>query len=323
MMNSSLPPRISIVVPMYNESENVAIFFETLVPILDHIDSDWEVVCVDDGSADDTVARVKARHSQDSRIKLVSLSRNFGKEAALTAGLFHARGQAVIPMDADLQDPPELIVEMVEKWREGFQVVLATRRLRNGDGMLKRITAAWFYRLIGKLSNIDIPKNTGDFRLMDRVVVDALLHLPERTRFMKGLLAWVGFRTTQVFYDRPERAAGNTKFNFRSLWKLALDGVFAFSTVPLKIWTYVGAVISLFSFSYAIYLIIRTITSGSDVPGYASIMVAVLFIGGIQLISLGIIGEYVGRIYRETKQRPLYLVQETVGMEKVNVYDPY
>ena len=309
-------PLISIVVPMYNESDNIDLFFEKLIPVLNDIDENWEVVCVDDGSKDDTQELIAKKHKKESRIKLVSLSRNFGKESALTAGLFHTTGQAVIPMDADLQDPPELLSELVEKWREGFKVVLATRRFRKGDSWLKKQTALMFYRVIGILSQTNIPKNTGDFRLMDREVVEAVKQLPERTRFMKGLLSWVGFPTAQVYYDRPHRASGDSKFNFTSLWRLALDGVFSFTTFPLKVWTYMGATISLASFVYAVYLIGRALVSGVDVPGYTSLMVAVLFMGGIQLISLGVIGEYVGRIYRETKRRPLYLVKETVGIKK-------
>lgn len=314
---TAIPPLLSIVVPMYNESAGLDALFSTMISQLDAIDAHWEMVCVDDGSRDDTAQRVKDWHARDGRIKLLMLSRNFGKETALTAGLFHASGRAVIPMDADLQDPPELIAQMVAKWREGYKVVLATRQFRSGDGWFKRLSASWFYSLIGKLSHTNIPRNTGDFRLMDREVVEAVCQLPERTRFMKGLLSWVGFETTQIFYDRPERAAGNSKFNFRSLWSLALDGVFSFTTMPLKVWTYLGAIISLVAFSYALFLIVRTIFSGSDVPGYASLMVAVLFMGGIQLMSLGIIGEYVGRIYRETKRRPLYVIGQAVGIKPV------
>lgn len=316
-MNSQSRPLISIVIPMYNESEGVEALFASLLPILNQITTVWEVVCVDDGSKDDTAARVMAKHKEEPRIKLVRFSRNFGKETALTAGLFHASGQAVIPIDADLQDPPELILEMMEKWKQGYKVVIATRRFRIGDGLMKRLTAKIFYRLIHKISRIDIPENTGDFRLMDREVVEAVKRLRERTRFMKGLFSWVGYTTAQIYYDRKPRAAGRTKFNFKNLWKLALDGIYSFTTVPLQVWTYIGAVVSTFSFVYAIYLIVRAMVFGVDLPGYTSIMVAVLFMGGIQLISLGIIGEYVGRIYRETKQRPLYLVQETAGVDKV------
>ncbi len=318
-MAMAIPPMLSVVVPMYHEADGLDVFFGRVVPVLESITADWEIICVNDGSRDSTADGVRGWHARDKRIKLISLSRNFGKETALTAGLYHARGQAVVPIDADLQDPPELIVEMVEQWRAGFKVVLATRRLRSEDSFLKRHTALMFYRVMGKVSHTEIPKNTGDFRLMDHVVVEAIRRMQERTRFMKGLLSWVGYPTTQVFYDRPERAVGESKFNFFSLWKLALDGIFSFTTIPLKVWTYVGAGISLLSFIYAIFLILRTLLSGSDVPGYASLMVAVLFMGGIQLMSLGVLGEYIGRIYRETKRRPLYLIDEALGVE---VYYP-
>jgi glycosyltransferase involved in cell wall biosynthesis len=306
-------PLLSIVIPMYNEEAVIEQCFNTLKPILDAVDQDWEIICVDDGSRDDSVKIVRRLADADARIKLLEFSRNFGKEAALTAGLDATTGDAVIPLDADLQDPPELIPQMVEKWREGWKVVLAVRAQRSGDSAAKRITAGWFYNIMSRISSVSIPRNAGDFRLMDRQVVEAVKQLPERTRFMKGILAWVGFETTQVTYDRPERSAGETKFAFRSLWKLALDGIFSFTTLPLKIWTYLGAVISLLAFAYAIVLIVRTMLFGTDVPGYASLMVMILFMGGIQLISLGVIGEYVGRIFRETKQRPLYIVKQKTG----------
>jgi polyisoprenyl-phosphate glycosyltransferase len=217
-------------------------------------------------------------------------------------------------MDADLQDPPELLPEMMGKWREGYKVVLATRRTRQGDGMLKRTTAWMFYKLMGSLLSIRLPANTGDFRLMDQKVVEVLRLLPERTRFMKGLFAWVGFSTTHIYYDRTPRAVGAAKQSWRSLWRLAKDGIFSFTTLPLRITTYLGIIISTVAFSYAGWLLLRTILQGVDVPGYASIMAAILCMGGIQLISLGIIGEYLGRIYREAKHRPLYVVEETAGV---------
>lgn len=307
-------PFISLVVPAYNEADNIDAFFERVLPVLEHIGEPWEILFIDDGSTDDTAQLIAQYHQHDARIKLVSFSRNFGKEVALTAGLDHAAGQVVVPLDADLQDPPELIPDMIEKWREGFEVVLATRRQRAEDSLAKRVTAEWFYRILHKLSSVHIPKNTGDFRLMDRCVVEAVRQLPERSRFMKGVLAWVGYRTTQIFYDRPQRHRGETKFRFRNLWRLALDGIFSFTTLPLKIWTYLGAFISLLAFGYAAVLIVRAMLFGVDVPGYTSLMVVMLFLGGIQLISLGIIGEYVGRIFRETKRRPIYLIRESFGV---------
>lgn len=313
MMNPS--PLLSLIVPVLNEAESLSAFYETVMPVLEAIDPAWEIVFIDDGSTDDTANQIKRLHENDARIKLLSFSRNFGKEAALSAGLETAEGEAVIPMDVDLQDPPELIPVMVEQWRLGYQVVLATRSARKDDALAKRITAQWFYQLMQRLSETPIPPNVGDFRLMDRCVVEAIRQMPERTRFMKGILSWAGYSTTQVYYDRPSRQAGTTKFRFRNLWKLALDGVFSFSTLPLKVWTYLGAFISLAAFVYAGIIIIKTLMFGVDTQGYASLMTVILFLGGIQLMSLGILGEYIGRIYHETKRRPLYLIAERVGFE--------
>lgn len=307
-------PELSIVIPMHNEQESLESLFARLKPCLESVTTNYEIVCVNDGSRDNTFELLRAYHAKDPRIKLVNLSRNFGKETALTAGIDYAVGQAVIPIDADLQDPPELIPELVKEWRKGFKVVLATRRSRPGDSWFKRKSAEWFYRAMNKVSTVKLPPNTGDFRLMDRVVVDAVRQLPERTRFMKGIFAWVGFSTTTVYFDRESRVAGQTTWNYWKLWKFALDGIFSFTTVPLRVWTYIGALISMFAFLWAIYIIILTVFLGNNVAGYPSLIVAVLFMGGMQLLSIGIIGEYVGRIYRETKHRPLYLVQETVGL---------
>lgn len=306
-------PLLSIVIPMYNEGEGLPLLFDRLVPILQSVTPDWEILCINDGSNDNTLAALKKFREMEPRIRYLSFSRNFGKEAALSAGLAHARGRAVIPIDADLQDPPELIPQMVEKWREGYKVVLATRQSRRDDTFMKRTTARAFYRLIAKLTAFPFPKDTGDFRLMDEAVVEVIRRLPERTRFMKGLFAWVGFTTTQLYFDRAPRAAGPAKMNVRALWRLAKDGVFSFTTFPLRLSTYLGIIISAFSFAYAAYLIIRTMLWGVDVPGYASIMAAVLCMGGVQLFSIGILGEYIGRIYRETKQRPLYVIEEKSG----------
>lgn len=311
------PPLISLVVPMYNEQEGIDTFFARTTAVLTPLTPDWEIICVNDGSTDATAERIAHWHQHDARIKRVDLSRNFGKETALTAGLFHASGDAVIPLDADLQDPPELIPEMLAQWRAGYKVVMATRRQRASDSWAKKHTAQLFYRIMRRLSRNAIPADTGDFRLLDRSVVEAIRLLPERTRFMKGLMSWVGFPTAHIHYDRPERHAGETKFSFIALWNLALDGLFSFTTLPLRVWTYLGAIISLLSLLYAVYLILRTLISGIDVPGYASLMVAILFMGGIQLISLGVLGEYIGRIYKETKRRPLYLLNGTLGLAPV------
>lgn len=314
MMQNQSPALISVVIPMYDESDGLQALFDRLIPALLHLTQEWEIICVDDGSKDDTALRLRQWHAQEPRIKLLMLSRNFGKEAALTAGLHHAFGKTVIPMDADLQDPPELIPEMLEKWREGYKVVLATRRTRGGDGFLKRWSALAYYKLMSKTLSIKLPQNTGDFRLMDQKVVEVLRLLPERTRFMKGLFAWVGFKTTQIYFDREGRAVGTAKQSWRALWRLAKDGIFSFTTLPLRLTTYMGVIISTVAFSYAGWLILRTFIRGVDVPGYASLMAAILCMGGIQLISLGIIGEYLGRIYREAKHRPLFIVEERLGL---------
>lgn len=250
------------------------------------------------------------------QVKIISLSRNFGKDVALSAGIDHARGAAVIPIDCDLQDPPELIEQMVAKWREGYDVVCCTRRARTGDNWLKSTSAKLFYRFFDRVTEIPIPRDTGDFRLLDRRVVDVLVRLPERSRFMKGLFAWLGFKQTALFYDRESRYAGSTKWNYWRLWNFAIEGITSFSSLPLKIWSYVGLLISLLAFLYALFLAILKLTRGIDVPGYASLMVVVLFFGGLQLITLGIIGEYLGRVYNEVKGRPLYVVRDAYGFDK-------
>jgi glycosyltransferase involved in cell wall biosynthesis len=306
---------ISVVVPLYNEELNIDYLFERLLSVLSHLDTRYEIVCVNDGSKDNTIGCLIEHHHQNPKIKVVNLSRNYGKEIALSAGLDYANGNAVIPIDADLQDPPELIAELVDKWREGYDVVYATRRSRQGESWVKRFTANVFYRTIDSLSQVPIPRNTGDFRLLDRRVVDALKRMPERTRFMKGLFAWVGFKQTSVIYDRPPRYKGETKWNYWKLWNFAIDGITSFSFLPLKVWSYVGLLVAIPSFFYASFLVIRTLIYGIDFPGYASIMVAVLFLGGVQLVSLGVLGEYLGRVYEEVKGRPLYLVRESYGFD--------
>ncbi|NEP16720.1 MAG: glycosyltransferase family 2 protein [Leptolyngbya sp. SIO4C1] len=304
---------LSVVVPLYCEASNIDYLFERLETVIEALQLPYEIICVDDGSHDDTLARLIEHHRRNPQIKVVALSRNYGKELALTAGLDYAQGAAVVPIDADLQDPPELISELLAKWREGYDVVYARRRTRQGESWLKRFTANAFYRTIGRMSRVPIPQDTGDFRLLDRRVADALKRLPERTRFMKGLFAWVGYQQTFVDYDRAPRHSGQTKWNYWRLWNFAVDGITSFSMVPLKVWSYLGLAISGIAFVYATFLILRTLVLGIDVPGYASLMVAVLFLGGVQLVSLGIIGEYLGRVYEEVKGRPLYLVREFHG----------
>ena len=306
---------ISVIIPLYNESASIEQLFARLTPILQQLNTSYEIICINDGSQDDTLDRLLKANLQNSAIKIVNLSRNFGKEIALTAGIDYAIGAAVIPIDADLQDPPELIVQLIERWRAGYDVVYATRRSRQGETWLKKISAKAFYRTIGRLSTVHIPANTGDFRLLDRKVVEAVKKLPERTRFMKGLFAWVGYKQTSVLFDREPRYSGSSTWNYWKLWNFALDGIISFSFLPLKVWSYVGISISLISLMYASILVARTLVFGVDVPGYASLMVAILFLGGIQLITLGILGEYLGRVYAEVKGRPLYFVREEYGFD--------
>jgi polyisoprenyl-phosphate glycosyltransferase len=304
---------ISVIIPLYNESSSIEYLFARLIPVLQQLNTNYEIICINDGSTDNTLEQLVEFNQQDPTIKIVNLSRNFGKEIALTAGLDYAIGSAVIPLDADLQDPPELIAQLITKWREGYDVVYAVRRSRQGETWLKKISARAFYRTIGSMSRVPIPANTGDFRLLDRRVVEAMKKLPERTRFMKGLFAWVGYKQTSILFDRESRHCGKTSWNYWKLWNFALDGIISFSFLPLKVWSYVGTSISLISLMYALMLVVRTLIFGVDVPGYASLMVAILFLGGIQLITLGVLGEYLGRVYEEVKGRPLYLVREEYG----------
>jgi glycosyltransferase involved in cell wall biosynthesis len=301
---------LSLVVPFYNEQDAIPLFFEKVVPELELIGGvSFEIVCVNDGSTDGTLGELLHHSEFDKRIRIIDLTRNFGKEAALSAGLDEARGDIIVPFDADLQDPPSLIASLVEKWREGYDVVLARRANRESDSRLKRSTASVFYRLHNRLSEVKIPENVGDFRLITREVATALQSLPESRRFMKGLFAWVGYRTATVDYTRVERAAGTSKFSGWKLWNFALEGFTSFGTLPLRIWTYVGATVALLALVWAFFLITRTVFFGVDVPGYASLVSSILILGGIQLIGIGVLGEYVGRIYFESKNRPVYLVR--------------
>ena len=303
--------KISIIVPFYNEGEGVGRFYEALHPILDQIPAlDFEVICIDDGSRDDTLKKLISVSMADSRFHVIELSRNFGKEAALTAGIDIAIGDAVIPIDADLQDPPSLIPVMINEWLKGAEVVVARRIDRSSDSFIKRKTAEIFYRFHNILSTIQIPENVGDFRLMDRVVIDALKQFPEKNRFMKGIFAWVGFKTVVVDYVRNPRISGLTKFSGWKLWNFALEGITSFSEAPLKFWLYIGVFGAFTTFIYAIFIISRTLIYGIELPGYASLLVAILFFGSIQLISIGMLGEYIGRIYIETKNRPIYLIRK-------------
>ncbi len=307
-------PTISIVTPFFNEQDATTAYYRGVCDALAKVqDCDFEIVCVDDGSKDDTLNRLIALSESDPRVQVIELSRNFGKEAALTAGLEAAQGDAVVPIDADLQDPPELIPAMIEAWRDGAEIVLARRVDRSSDSFLKRKTAALFYRVHNQLSAVQIPENVGDFRLMDRVVVDAVRQLPEQQRFMKGLFAWVGFKTVSLDYARKPRAAGTTKFSGIRLWNLALEGITSFSSIPLRVWSYVGLAFALVTMMYAGAILFATLVYGVVVPGYASLLVFILFFGSVQLISVGVLGEYIGRIYMETKSRPLFLVRRRYG----------
>ncbi len=312
-------PTLSVIVPVKDEEEAIWPFVDRVAAILDGLlpsvdgQAGWEILFIDDGSEDLTLAAILQAHQADPRVRAISLSRNFGKEAALTAGLDFAAGQAVIPIDVDLQDPPEVIGEMLAKWRDGYEVVYGVRTNRESDSLPKRLTADLYYRAHNYLSSDKIPEHAGDFRLLDRSVVEIIRQMPERNRFMKGLFAWSGFRQAAVQYERAPREVGTTKFRYWKLWTLALDGLTSASTMPLRIWSYIGVVIAFFTLLYAAGVIAKTILFGSDVAGYPSLMVAILFFGGLQLISLGVLGEYVGRILIETKRRPLYVVRTKVG----------
>ncbi|MEM8561321.1 MAG: glycosyltransferase family 2 protein [Pseudomonadota bacterium] len=302
-------PKVSIVTPFYNEEAGSQRFFEEVFATTSRLETPVEFICVEDGSQDNTLEKLLAAAREEPRMKVLALSRNFGKESALVAGIEAATGDVVILIDADLQDPPGLIKEMLQRWREGYDIVYGVRRSRKQDSWMKRMTAGSFYRIFNSLTSVPVPENAGDFRLFDRRVADHLRQMPERTRFSKGMFAWLGYKSTAVYYDRPKRERGHTSWSYWKLWNFALDGVTSFSTVPLRVWTYTGLAVSLLSFAYASFLVLRTLIMGVDLPGYASLMVVILFLGGVQLISLGVIGEYLGRVFIEVKQRPIYLVE--------------
>ena len=303
---------ISIVCPCFNEETVLPRFLERLIPALKTTREPYEIVCVNDGSTDGTLSQLTSLRHQIPEIKVVDLSRNFGKEAALTAGIDHASGDAVIPIDVDLQDPPELIPEMVARWRAGAELVLAQRENRDSDSFLKRSTASVFYKLHNAIADTQIPENVGDFRLMSRAVVDAVRSLPESRRFMKGVFAWVGFKPEVVTYTREVRDSGQTKFSGWRLWNFAIEGITSFSTAPLHVCFYAGITVAVLALIFAIWIFIKTLALGVDLPGYASLMVTILFLGGVQLIGIGILGEYIGRIYSESKRRPIYVVRKVI-----------
>ena len=302
--------KVAVVVPVYNESEVLEPFHQRLGEVLDACpEYEFSVLYVDDGSEPAFVAQLEALRSQDARVGVLELSRNFGKEVALSAGLDHAAGDAVILMDADLQDPPELLPQLLEAWLAGYDVVYGQRRERRGDPAFKRVTARAFYRVLNALSEVEIPRDVGDFRLLSRRAVDALQALPERHRYMKGLFAWIGFPQKAIVYDREPRAAGSTRWNYWRLWNFALEGITSFSAAPLKFATYLGLATSTLALFYGLFMLVRTLIFGNPVPGYPSLLIVVLFLGGVQLICLGIIGEYLARTYSESKQRALYFVK--------------
>lgn len=301
---------LAVVVPAYNESDGLREFHARLARVFDGLDLDAQVLFVDDGSRDDTWAVIESLIVQDARVAGLKLSRNFGKELALTAGLDRVDADAVIVIDADLQDPPELIPQFIAKWREGYDAVFGTRSAREGETWVKKATAAMFYRVIGRLSSTPVPRDTGDFRLLSRRAIDALRSLRERHRFMKGLFGWVGFRQIALPYQREARHAGTSKFNYWKLWNFAIEGITSFSSAPLRVAMYAGLFTALLAFAFGVWIVIKTMLWGDPVAGYPSLMVVMLFLGGVQLMALGVIGEYLGRLYEESKQRPLYLVDE-------------
>jgi glycosyltransferase involved in cell wall biosynthesis len=315
------PPELTVITPVCNESRNIAALLERLVPVLERCAASFEIIFVDDGSTDDTLERLRAAYAADSRIRALSLSRNFGKEVAIAAGLDHARGAATIIMDADLQHPPELIEMFVARWREGYKNVFAQRLDHGVYSPLRRLLTQRFYKLFGSVGDTRLPEGAGDFRLLDARAVAALRTMREHARFSKGLYAWIGFKSVSVPFDVEARVHGESKFSYRKLTHLALDGLMSFSTLPLKVWSYIGLATSLLALTLAGFYLIRTLILGVDVPGFASLIVSITFFAGIQLLSLGIIGEYIGRIFAEVKRRPLYLIEERVGLDPLAADD--
>jgi len=300
---------ISIICPVYNEANALNLFIDRIIPILNSIKYNYELIFINDGSKDETLEILLNTKKRYKNIRIINFSRNFGKEAALTAGIDKAKGDAIIAIDADLQHPPEIILKFIEKWEDGYDVVVGKRLSRTGETFLKKLSAKLFYSLHNKISDINIPADIGDFRLISRKVADAIKSLPENQRFMKGIFAWVGFNSAIVEYYQDNRIAGKSSFNGWKLWNFAIDGITSFSTTPLRIWLYIGIIISFISFLLGLILVLQAIIHGVDVPGYTSTITMVLFLGGIQLIGIGILGEYIGRIYKEAKRRPNYIIE--------------
>ncbi len=304
---------LSVVIPVLNEELMIRPLVAALTPVLEGLALDWTVLFVDDGSTDGTLAEIRKLAAENPRLRAISFSRNFGKEQAIAAGLRHAKGDGVLVMDADLQHPPASIPEFVALWRAGAKVVMGQRMDWEADSFLRRRASDAFHAVYGVLTGGRLPRGIVDFILLDRVAVGAMNQLNERARFTKGLFAWIGFTTASVRFDAPERAHGTSKFNFLKLLRFGLDGIAAFSTLPLRVWSYIGSVISLIAMAYALYVFLRALIFGTDVPGFPSIIVSIMFFAGVQLLSLGVIGEYVGRVFEEVKRRPLYIVAEEIG----------
>lgn len=307
-------PELSVLVPVFNEDENIEPLLQKLVPILQRVAASFEILFVDDGSRDATLAVLRRAHAADGRIKAIALSRNFGKEVAIAAGLDFVSGAATIIMDADLQHPPEMIETFVARWREGYKNVYGQRTDRTADSRIRRLLTQRFYRIFGAFGETQLPEGAGDFRLLDRQAITALRGMREKARFSKGLYAWIGFKSIGVPFEVAERMHGSSKFSYRKLTRFALDGLMSFSTLPLMVWTYIGTSISVISLAMAVYFVFETIAFGVNVPGYASLIVSITFLAGIQLLSLGVLGEYIGRIFAEVKGRPLYLIEESLGV---------
>ena len=318
---ASTRPVFSVVIPVFNEAGGLRAFHGRLAAAMDPL-GPWEAIYVNDGSTDDSLARLETLRRANPHLAVLALSRNFGKEVAVTAGLDHARGEAVIVIDADLQDPPEVIPDLVAGWRRGFDIVTAQRRARDGDSPAKRLTATLFYRLMARLGDVEMPRDTGDFRLLSRRAVDAVLRLREHHRMMKGLFTWIGYPSMSVPYDRAPRHAGTGKWSWWKLWNLALEGITGFTVMPLKVATYLGLLVALAAAVFGAQVVVRTIIFGNPVAGYPSLVTIILFLGGVQLITLGVIGEYLGRVFNETKNRPLYLVERFVPSELPHLDTP-
>jgi glycosyltransferase involved in cell wall biosynthesis len=317
------PPVLSIVAPAYNEERNLAAFLAAIVPVLEQIGEPFEIIFVDDGSRDGTLGMLAAAASQDRRLKVISFARNFGKDVALSAGIAHASGAAVIPIDCDLQHPVELIPQFVAKWREGFDMVVGVRALRDEEGRLRRAASRSYYKLLRAMTSVDIPLSAGDFRLIDRKIVDVIVQMPERHRFMKGIFAWPGFRVASIDFQAARRdGATRSRWSFLRLWRFALDGLFSFTTAPLKLWTYVGALAAFGAFVYLVITLIQKILFGIAVPGYASLLIVLLFFSGLLLISNGIQGEYIARIFEEVKGRPMYVIATKLGFDQPAQAEP-